>query len=575
MIKSQCYVECQTNKLPELPQENVYFQGKFRKPEDYAQTFIRSSETNSDFQVYAVFSAKGPDSIAATALQKLAQSFSATVDRALAVQTPDVNQFSAEIVQVLNDVVHQFTLTRKAISLKVSFTVAIIFEDMLYIISLGNTRAYLLHDSKWIPLTEDDTVANQRVKKGEISREEAQKHPDYEVLTQYIGMPLKDGNKLTPTKARYKLSANDEVFLLGVGVIKYVPENVMAFIMSKDADPAVQSSEMIKAAVGGGAKGGLSVVAIRINELIASVPTVQTAVVLSGADSGSIDATARYTFGNRSEAASLKSDAEDPWSENGAQKTDSEHSERGEEMPVKKKSIWKKRLGAILIPVALFVLCALIGYFTTYAVLNWRKVEVKADPSASSTVDQDESLNTVMYSLSDNVSVLSGESTESQVVQVLSRGEAVKLITFGTTFSKVQTSSGNTGYVLSLMLSELDPTIGEEIIEMTADPTPIPEFTQAPETQATEPPQTQATEPPETVEETTVATETVEGTTEPGVTTTEPSVTAEPGVTTTEPPQTQSAEPPETVEETTVATETVEGTTEPTPIPEPGVTTTG
>jgi serine/threonine protein phosphatase PrpC len=516
MIKSRLYVECQTNKLTGMPQENVYFQGIFRKPEDYSNSFIRSSETNSGFQVSAVFSAQGPDSMAATALQKIAKTFSETVDRALSAPTPDVNQFSADIVQSLSNVVYAFSLAKMDISLKVSFTASIIFEDMLYIISLGNTRAYLLHDRKWIPLTEDDTIANQRLKKGELSREEAQKHPDSDALTQYIGMPLQDGRKLVPTKARYKLSANDEVYLLGVGVIKYVPESIMAFIMSRDVDLTIKTSEALKAAVDAGAKGGLSAVSIRIDALTSSAPTVQPLVPALAGIPAPIDDTARFNLGNSYEAEFKKGTEDDPWNETTKEQIDIKHSERGRDMPVKTKSKWKKRLGAILLPIILFALFALIGYFTTYAVLNWRKVEVKADPSASSTVNQEESLNKVMYSLSDNVSVLSGESTDSEVLQVLSRGEPVKLITFGPTFAKVETASGNAGYVLSLMLSELDPTIGEEVVEMTADPTPIPDFTQPPATQATEPPETveetEATEPSETTETTTTETTAAETT---------------------------------------------------------------
>ncbi len=503
MIKSQLYVECLTNKLPGLPQENIFMEGIFRKPEDYSKPFSRSAASNSDFQVCAVLSARGPDSMAATALQKLAKAFSDAVERARSAPVRDVNLFSVDLVQSLSNVAEGFTLAKKDISLQISFTASIIYEDMLYIISLGNTRAYLLHDRKWIPLTEDDTVANQRFKKGELSREEAQKDPDSDILTQYIGMPLRDGKKLVPTKARYKLSQNDEVFLLGVGIVKNVSETTMSFIANQEVDLPMKTAELIKASAGGGAKGGLSVVALRIDEALSSVPVLESALPPLAKTDAPDDITARYAIRNTAANMPANSIEDDPWAETNEDETDIKRYERGGDMPEKTKKKWVKRLWAILTPVILFALCALIGYFTTYAVLNWRKIEVKADPSASTTVNQEESMNTVMYSLSDNVSVLSEESTESQVLQVLSRGEPVTLISFGTTFSKVQTASGNTGYVLSLMLSQLDPTIGESVIEMTADPTPIPEFTQAPETDATEPTQTQDTEPTEITEETT------------------------------------------------------------------------
>lgn len=507
MIRSLCYVECETNKLPGLPQENVYFQGVFRKPKYYSKSFIRSIETNSEFQVNAVFSAQGPDSMAASALQKVAKAFADTVVRTRSVPNPNVSAFSAEVFQVLSGVVNDFYLSKKAVSLKVSFTASIIFDNMLYIISIGNTRAYLLRDGKMMPLTDDDTVAHLRLKNGELSREEERTHPDSDVLTRYLGMPNRDGTHVQPTKTRLPLRVNDEIFLLGVGVLRQVPENVFALIASKNALPEAKTSGLLRAAVGAGAKGGLSAISIRIAEISVSAPIVPTPISAAAGVAvykGNLDHNDSVMDAGDETGFSNSTD-EDPWSRTVSRIDANELPERREDMPVKTKSKWKKRLGAILIPVVLFVLFTLIGYFTTYAVLNWRKVEVKSDPNASSTVNQEESLNMVMYSLSDNVSVLSDESTESQVLQVLSRGEPVKLIAFGSTFSKIQTASGNTGYVLSLMLSELDPTIGEEVVEMTADPTPIPEFTQ--------PPATQATEPPETVEETTAATESTEETT--------------------------------------------------------------
>jgi hypothetical protein len=111
------------------------------------------------------------------------------------------------------------------------------------------------------------------------------------------------------------------------------------------------------------------------------------------------------------------------------------------------------------------------------------------------TVDQEQSLNKVMYSVSDQVPIYAEESTKSQILQYLVGGEAVTLISQGGTFSKITTAAGNTGYVISIMISEIDPTIGQDIIEMTADPTPIPEYTTPTTTKDTEPSMTEPTTP--------------------------------------------------------------------------------
>lgn len=52
---------------------------------------------------------------------------------------------------------------------------------------VGNSRLYLLRDKNIIQLTNDDTVANDLLSKGEIKESEYSIHPDRGILTKYMG----------------------------------------------------------------------------------------------------------------------------------------------------------------------------------------------------------------------------------------------------------------------------------------------------------------------------------------------------------------------------------------------------
>lgn len=52
---------------------------------------------------------------------------------------------------------------------------------------VGNSRLYLLRDKNIIQLTNDDTIANELLSRGEIKENEYVTHPDRGILTKYMG----------------------------------------------------------------------------------------------------------------------------------------------------------------------------------------------------------------------------------------------------------------------------------------------------------------------------------------------------------------------------------------------------
>ncbi|MGL4973353.1 MAG: Stp1/IreP family PP2C-type Ser/Thr phosphatase [Culicoidibacterales bacterium] len=72
-----------------------------------------------------------------------------------------------------------------------TLTIAIFHQEFLLIANLGDSRAYLVYENQITQLTEDQTFVNQLVKMGQISPEEALKHPQRNVLLQALGTELK------------------------------------------------------------------------------------------------------------------------------------------------------------------------------------------------------------------------------------------------------------------------------------------------------------------------------------------------------------------------------------------------
>jgi protein phosphatase len=66
-------------------------------------------------------------------------------------------------------------------------TAAAIVQDALYYVHVGDTRLYLIRDGKITRVTRDHSYVGRLVESGMISAEEAENHPQRNILTAALG----------------------------------------------------------------------------------------------------------------------------------------------------------------------------------------------------------------------------------------------------------------------------------------------------------------------------------------------------------------------------------------------------
>jgi PPM family protein phosphatase len=67
-------------------------------------------------------------------------------------------------------------------------TAAVLRDNHLYYVHVGDSRLYLIRNSKINRLTQDHTVTERLIAQGLLMPEQAPQHPDYHVLTAALGM---------------------------------------------------------------------------------------------------------------------------------------------------------------------------------------------------------------------------------------------------------------------------------------------------------------------------------------------------------------------------------------------------
>jgi protein phosphatase len=129
---------------------------------------------------------------------------------------------------------------------------AVAGEKSLYWISAGDSRAYLIRQSRLTQLTIDHVFANQLdrdVVNGRLSKAEALAHPERDDLTSYLGMtglseidrninqfPLESGDRvILCSDGAYKSLSDSEIVIAGLGDPQQACENLISSVLQKHA----------------------------------------------------------------------------------------------------------------------------------------------------------------------------------------------------------------------------------------------------------------------------------------------------------------------------------------------------
>jgi serine/threonine protein phosphatase PrpC len=149
-----------------------------------------------------------------------------------------------------------------------TITAAVIVGSKLSVAQVGDSRGYLIRNSRLRQITQDHSLVDELVRKGNITREEAQHHPNRNVITRALGTR----STVEVDLFEESLLDNDVVLLCSDGLYRVVDESEMARALIAEPQPAADS--LIALANQRGAPDNVSVIIIRI-----SLPTDSGAAV--------------------------------------------------------------------------------------------------------------------------------------------------------------------------------------------------------------------------------------------------------------------------------------------------------
>jgi protein phosphatase len=129
------------------------------------------------------------------------------------------------------------------------------------VVHLGDSRVFLFREQKLLRLTQDHSLMRLLEETGDISPEEALRHPARNNLTQFVGM---DGDT-APDSVLVDLENNDRILLCSDGLTNMVDEDAIRAILMRFRAPEEVCQRLVNLANSAGGRDNITVVVAEVS----------------------------------------------------------------------------------------------------------------------------------------------------------------------------------------------------------------------------------------------------------------------------------------------------------------------
>jgi PPM family protein phosphatase len=133
-------------------------------------------------------------------------------------------------------------------------------HDVLALVNVGDSRSYRIHDGEMTLLTTDHSVAEEMVRSGELTEQEAAVHPQRHILTRALGVSSDvavDFWRLQPIRG-------DRYLLCSDGLTNELEDDQISQVLTSVADPREASDLLVRAARAHGGSDNITVIVIDV-----------------------------------------------------------------------------------------------------------------------------------------------------------------------------------------------------------------------------------------------------------------------------------------------------------------------
>jgi len=167
----------------------------------------------------------------------------------------------ADATALSNSAVYeQSLLSEEYVGMGTTLVAALIRKDGAFVVNVGDSRAYHLSEEGIRMITEDHSVVEMMVKRGEITREQAKNHPVKNLITRAVGT---EEDVKSDTFVQ-KLVPGDSILLCSDGLSNMMADQEILFEVEHGEDRSDCCKRLLAIAENRGAPDNVTVILVTV-----------------------------------------------------------------------------------------------------------------------------------------------------------------------------------------------------------------------------------------------------------------------------------------------------------------------
>ena len=162
-------------------------------------------------------------------------------------------------IQAVNERLYEESRSREELrGMGCTLVAAVAEADTLYVANVGDSRLYVVNEKEIRQITQDHSLVEEMVRFGGLSREQARRHPDRNIITRAVGAEddLKVDCFFVP------LQEGDKVLLCSDGLTSMLEDEEIRRILESGEDTETCAQALVEAANNHGGRDNIAVIII-------------------------------------------------------------------------------------------------------------------------------------------------------------------------------------------------------------------------------------------------------------------------------------------------------------------------
>jgi len=172
----------------------------------------------------------------------------------------DISNMMTEAVLAANSVVYEKSLEDEEFTgMGTTLTAAVSTDDGKVVANVGDSRLYHVNSNRITQITRDHSVVEDMIERGEITRNQARRHPSRNLITRALGTGINE----PPDIFFIKMKSGESIILCSDGLTTVVMDNEIQFELLRGATVQKSCEVLVDMALERGAPDNVTVVILK------------------------------------------------------------------------------------------------------------------------------------------------------------------------------------------------------------------------------------------------------------------------------------------------------------------------